>query len=92
MKRILVVGAPSWGVAFPYYSIAVVAELARNAGWTADIRDLNVEFYNHISTEEKKYWEFLYLGAWRSDEFAFDFFDRYEEFFSEIIETIVTGK
>lgn len=90
MNKILVVGAPSWGVAFPYYSIAVVAELARNAGWEADIRDLNVEFYNHISTEEKKYWEFLHLGAWRSDEFAFDFFDRYEEFFSDIIETLVT--
>ena len=79
------IGAPSWGVHFPYYSIALVAEVARSSGWEADIRDLNVEFYNHIPDVDKRFWDFINLRAWTSDDFAFGFFDRYEDFFSEII-------
>ncbi len=92
MKNILVIGAPSWGVAFPYYSIAVVAEVARAAGWNADVRDLNIEFYNHSPAEERKYWEVVHLGDWRNDGFTFKLFDRYSEFFSDIVAKIIAEK
>lgn len=46
---ILIIGAPSWGQNHPFYSIAVVAQVARNCGWKAVPLELNVEFYNMVT-------------------------------------------
>jgi len=84
--NLLIIGAPAWGVMNPFYAVAVVAQIARNAGWNADTLDLNIDFYNHLDDSQRNYWNFDQLGCWTQGSFVSDIFHQHIIFFETTIQ------
>ena len=42
---------------YPFYSLGIIAGLARDSGLSCVVRDMNIDFYNYLPDEEKKNWD-----------------------------------
>ena len=62
--RIALVIMPAWSVNEPPHGLSVVAALARDAGATFSVHDLNVKFFRHISPEEQRFWRPEEINSW----------------------------
>ena len=60
--KLVLIGAPSWGVDHPFHSLVLVAGVVREADFEVNLYDFNIDFYNFVSKEDKKYWTGAYAS------------------------------
>ena len=67
-KKILLIGMPGWSVEHPYYSLAYVGGIVRKAGWFPILADVNIELYQFVEDDDRKYWAFGDPSLWLTRE------------------------
>jgi anaerobic magnesium-protoporphyrin IX monomethyl ester cyclase len=60
----LVMGFPCWNPGYPFYSLMVVAGIAKSAGIYAEIGDFNIQFYDSVSETDKALWGDQHAPQW----------------------------
>jgi hypothetical protein len=84
---ILIIGMPAWDPAGPFHSIVQVAGIAGEAGFSVKVLDLNIEFYNIVTDEEKEYWTDRHVNNWPSEEFAQPLWEKYRDILIRSLES-----
>ncbi|MDY6879096.1 MAG: radical SAM protein [Thermodesulfobacteriota bacterium] len=58
--KVALIGCPFWGTIYgPNYTLGILAALTKRAGHDPVIFDLNIDFYNAVSDEDKTaYWDY----------------------------------
>ncbi len=69
MEQALLVICPFWGVSYPPIGIAYISAYLRSKGISAQAMDINIDIYNEIEEEYKKFWDLKTTFEWKRNNF-----------------------
>lgn len=84
-RTILIIVMPAWGVDSPPHHISLVASVARGAGFSPRVRDLNIAFYHTLSDTDRAYWQRPINYLWMQEELPNRFWTQYQSWFEQEI-------
>ncbi|NQU08100.1 MAG: hypothetical protein HQ583_06020, partial [Candidatus Abyssubacteria bacterium] len=87
--RLTLIGMPCWGVNQPFHSLAVVAGVAREAGFAVSLYDLNIDFYRLVDESERKWWEEDNTDYWKSDDLPQELWEKRTDWLHDRLDTIM---
>lgn len=87
--EVVLIGMPCWDVGKPFHSLAIVAAVARDAGFTVKLYDLNIGFYHLVSEKEQKYWAEENTHLWVTDELPRELWENHEDWLHNRLDTIL---
>lgn len=90
--HLCVLGMPAWDHTKPFHALAIVAGIARQAGFSVDIHDVNIEFYLHVDDHEKQYWSEEYNDLWASEESTKRLWNKYEKWLTGYIDNALSKR
>ncbi len=89
MSRMVLIGAPCWTQKYPFYSLAVVAGIALDNGFSCAVYDMNIDFYNYLPLEEKKNWDDDMVVQWAGNDLPSELIKKHKVWLEKYLCSIV---
>lgn len=91
-NHLIIFGMPAWDNTKPFHSLAIVAGIARESGFTVDVHDVNIEFYLHVDDHEKQYWKEEYNEIWPSQDFTDEMWEKHKDWLTGYIDNALSNR
>lgn len=83
---------PAWAPWAHSYAMALLSAGAKKSGHTFIGFDLNIDFYNSVSEEDKELWLEDNVVYWENEKYLETFISRYSTFIDKYIDEIVATR